>query len=108
MSAGKAWLDLCQALADLGLDEAGCAALGVRVVKLGLVWPLDVTFVRQACGGSAEVMVVEEKRPVIEDQIARLFYGRADAPALSGKTTPGGSALLSEVGVLDAAWCGAR
>ncbi|MPS67753.1 MAG: indolepyruvate ferredoxin oxidoreductase family protein [Novosphingobium sp.] len=103
VSAGKAWLDLCQALTDLGLDEAGCAALGVRVVKLGLVWPLDVTFVRQACGGSAEVMVVEEKRPVIEDQIARLFYGRADAPALSGKTAPDGSALLSEVGVLDAA-----
>lgn len=102
VSAGKAWLDLCQALADLGLDEAGCAALGLRVVKLGLVWPLDAAFVRQACG-SAEVLVVEEKRPVIEDQIARLFYGRADAPALSGKTAPDGSALLSEVGVLDAA-----
>ena len=103
VSAGKAWLDLCQALADLGLDEAGCAALGLRVVKLGLVWPLDVAFVRQTCGGSAEVLVVEEKRPVIEDQIARLFYGRADAPALSGKTTPDGAALLSEIGVLDAA-----
>jgi len=103
VSAGKAWLDLCQALADLGLDQAGCAALGLRVVKLGLVWPLDAAFVRQACGGSAEVMVVEEKRPVIEDQIARLFYGRADAPALSGKTAPDGAPLLSEVGVLDAA-----
>ncbi|MFC0683294.1 indolepyruvate ferredoxin oxidoreductase family protein [Novosphingobium clariflavum] len=102
VSAGKAWLDLCQALADLGLDEEGCAALGLRVVKLGLVWPLDAVFVRQACRGSAEVMVVEEKRPVIEDQVARLFYGRADAPALSGKTAPDGAALLSQVGVLDA------
>ncbi|WP_395329053.1 indolepyruvate ferredoxin oxidoreductase family protein [Novosphingobium sp. BL-8H] len=103
VSAGKAWLDLCQALADLGLDAAQCAALGLKVVKLGLVWPLDAAFVRQACGGSAEVLVVEEKRRVMEDQIARLFYGRADAPALSGKTAPDGAPLLSEVGVLDAA-----
>ncbi|TCM18829.1 indolepyruvate ferredoxin oxidoreductase [Novosphingobium sp. PhB165] len=103
VSAGKAWLDLCQALADLGLDEAACRALGLRVVKLGLVWPLDAGFLHRACGGSAELMVVEEKRPVIEDQIARLFYGRANAPALSGKTAPDGAKLLSEVGVLDAA-----
>ncbi|MCJ2188058.1 indolepyruvate ferredoxin oxidoreductase family protein [Novosphingobium beihaiensis] len=101
VSAGKAWLDLCQALADLGLDEAKCRAMGLRVVKLGLVWPLDAAFVRQACGGSGEVLVVEEKRAFIEEQIARLFYGTANAPALSGKHAPDGAKLLSEVGVLD-------
>lgn len=104
VSAGKAWLDVCQALADLGLDDEGRRrALGLRVVKLGLVWPLDVAFVREACGHSAELLVVEEKRAFIEEQLARLFYGRADAPVLTGKTLPDGSPLLRETGVLDPA-----
>lgn len=102
VTAGKAWLDVCQALSDLGLDEAKCRAIGLRVVKLGLVWPIDAEFARQACGGSAEVLVVEEKRAFIEEQLARIFYGRADAPALSGKMEPDGTALLPEIGVLDA------
>jgi len=102
VSAGKAWLDVCQALADLGLDiEAKRSAIGLRVIKLGLVWPIDAGFARAAMGGSAEVLVVEEKRAFIEDQLARAFYGRADAPALTGKTTPQGAPLLPEIGVLD-------
>jgi indolepyruvate ferredoxin oxidoreductase len=104
VSAGKAWLDVCQVLADLGLDdEARRRALGLRVVKLGLVWPLDAAFVREACGHSAELLVVEEKRAFIEEQLARLFYGRADAPVLTGKTLPDGTPLLRETGVLDPA-----
>jgi indolepyruvate ferredoxin oxidoreductase len=103
ISAGKAWLEVCQALADLGLDAAACAALGLKVVKLGLVWPLDADFLRHACGGSAEVLVVEEKRAFIEEQAARAVYGRAHAPALSGKITPDGARLLPETGVLDPA-----
>jgi indolepyruvate ferredoxin oxidoreductase len=103
VSAGKAWLDVCQALADLGLDAGKCRDMGLQVVKLGLVWPIDPAFAREACGGSAEVLVVEEKRAFVEDQLARLFYGRAQAPALSGKTDPDGAKLLSEIGVLDPA-----
>ena len=101
VSAGKAWLDVCQALTDLGLDEARCAAIGLSVVKLGLVWPIDAAFVREACAGTAEIFVVEEKRAFVEEQLARIFYGRANAPALSGKTEPDGTHLLSEIGVLD-------
>ena len=95
VTAGKSWLDVCQALADLGLGEAERRAIGLRVVKLGLVWPIDAAFAREACGGSTELLVVEEKRAVIEDQLARVFYGQAAAPALQGKP------LLPEVGVLD-------
>ncbi|MET0366001.1 MAG: indolepyruvate ferredoxin oxidoreductase family protein, partial [Sphingobium sp.] len=98
VTAGKSWLDVCQALADLRLDAR---AIGLSVVMLGLVWPIDFAFVRAACGGSAELLVVEEKRPVIEDQLARTFYGQANAPMLSGKTDPDGAPLLSEIGVLD-------
>ncbi|MFC0206125.1 indolepyruvate ferredoxin oxidoreductase family protein [Novosphingobium soli] len=103
VSAGKAWLDVCQALADLGLANERRRALGLRVVKLGLVWPMDAAFARAACGGSAEVLVVEEKRAFIEEQLARVFYGRADAPVLTGKTLPDGTPLLRETGVLDPA-----
>jgi indolepyruvate ferredoxin oxidoreductase len=101
VTAGKAWLDVCQALADLGLDADKCRALGLRVVKLGLVWPLETEFARQACAGSTELLVVEEKRPLIEEQLARLFYGTADAPMLTGKHEPDGTPLLSAVGTLD-------
>ena len=101
VTAGKAWLDVCQALADLGLDEERRKAIGLRVVKLGLVWPIDQAFAREACGGSGELFVVEEKRPVIEEQLTRVFYGSANAPALTGKAEPDGTALLSEIGVLD-------
>jgi indolepyruvate ferredoxin oxidoreductase len=101
VTAGKSWLDLCQALADLGLDEAQCSAIGLRVVKLGLVWPIDQAFARDTCLGSAEVLVVEEKRAVIEDQLARAFYGQANAPVLTGKFNREGGPLLPEVGVLD-------
>jgi len=101
VSAGKAWLDLCQALDDLALDEGKCRDIGLSVVKLGLVWPIDAAFVRKACAGSAEVLVVEEKRAFIEEQLARVFYSRADAPVLSGKAEPDGAPLLPEIGVLD-------
>lgn len=103
VSAGKAWLDVCQALADLGLTDERRRKLGLRVVKLGLVWPLDGAFLRDSCGGSAEVLVVEEKRAFIEEQLARTFYGRADAPVLTGKTLPDGAPFLRETGVLDPA-----
>ncbi len=101
VSAGKAWLDLCQALIDLGLTEARCRELGIRVVKYGLIWPLDPVFTREALGHSREVLVIEEKRPVIEDQIARIFYGTANEPAITGKHDPEGKPLLSSIGVLD-------
>ena len=101
VTAGKAWLDTQQALADLGLTDAACRALGLRVVKLGLIWPIEPEFARAACAGSTEILVIEEKRPVIEDQLARQFYGTANAPKIAGKTTPEGVPLLAATGVLD-------
>lgn len=105
VSAGKAWLDVCQALRDLGLDADRCAALGLRVVKIGLVWPLEPDFARRHCAGSREVLIVEEKRPLLEEQLSALFYRLPadERPAVAGKTTPQGVSLLSAVGVLDAA-----
>jgi indolepyruvate ferredoxin oxidoreductase len=103
VTAGKAYLDVRQALQDLGLDETRCRAAGIRVVKIGLVWPLDPEFAKTACAGSREVLAIEEKRPVLEEQLARAFYSLpADQrPAIAGKRDPEGRELLSSAGVLD-------
>ncbi len=101
VSAGKAWLDLCQALDDLGLDATRCRALGLAVAKIGMIWPLEPQFAREVCLGAQEVFVIEEKRPVLEEQLARMFYGDAQTPRLTGKTDGKGKPLLSSVGVLD-------
>jgi indolepyruvate ferredoxin oxidoreductase len=105
VAAGKAYLDVRQALQDLGLDEARRRAAGIRLVKIGLVWPLDPQFAAEACAGSREVLVVEEKRPVMEEQLARAFYDLpADRrPVITGKRDPEGRELFSSAGVLDPA-----
>ncbi|WP_019643986.1 indolepyruvate ferredoxin oxidoreductase family protein [Novispirillum itersonii] len=100
VTTGKASLDLMEALARLGLDEAGLAALGVRVLKLGLTWPLEPQAMRRFTAGLDEVLVVEEKKGIIEDQIKTLLYGQPGAPKVSGKTAPDGRALLASLGEL--------
>jgi indolepyruvate ferredoxin oxidoreductase len=103
VTAGKAYLDVRQALQDLGLDERRRRQAGIRVVKIGLVWPLEPEFAKAACAGSREVLVVEEKRPVLEEQLARVFYTLAadQRPTIAGKRDPEGRELLSAAGVLD-------
>ncbi|MBL8267091.1 indolepyruvate ferredoxin oxidoreductase family protein [Steroidobacter sp.] len=102
VSAGKAYLDVRQALSDLGLDDARCQALGVRVYKPGLIWPMDGERLRDFAQASSAVLVVEEKRPVMEEQIARHLYsiGSDRRPALAGKQDLRGAPLLSTVGEL--------
>jgi indolepyruvate ferredoxin oxidoreductase len=102
ISAGKAYLDLRQALADLGLDEAHCRRLGIRVYKPGLIWPMDRERLVDFAQGHAAVLVVEEKRPVMEDQVARHLYaiGADRRPSLAGKQDLQCAPLLSSVGEL--------
>lgn len=102
ISAGKAYLDVRQALSDLGLDEESCARLGLRLHKPGLIWPMDPQGIRNFARGSQAVLVIEEKRPVMEDQIARALYtlDASQRPALAGKQDLNGAPLLSSVGEL--------
>ena len=65
IASGKAWGDTLQALADLGLDQAACRALGIRLHKVAVVWPLEAQTVREFATGLQEILVVEEKRQVI-------------------------------------------
>jgi len=102
VAAGKTFLDVRQALENLGLGADRCAALGVRLYKPGLIWPLEPIGLTAFAESSEEVLVVEEKRPVIEEQVAAILFtlpsGRR--PRLTGKRDADGGLLLSSVGEL--------
>src|SRR5574343_1142412 len=87
MASGKAWNDTRQAMADLGLDDATCQRLGIRLHKVGVVWPLEAQLTREFATGLQEILVVEEKRQVIEYQLKEELYNwRADVrPNVLGK-----------------------
>ncbi len=87
IASGKAFNDTRQALIDLGLDEDACRRLGVRLHKVNVVWPLEATITRDFAQGLQEILVVEEKRQVIEYQLKEELYNwRADVrPNVLGK-----------------------
>ncbi|HEX7686091.1 MAG TPA: indolepyruvate ferredoxin oxidoreductase family protein [Burkholderiaceae bacterium] len=87
IASGKAYNDLRQALADLGLDDATCRRLGIRIHKVNVVWPLEATIARDFAQGLKEILVVEEKRQMIEYQLKEQLYNwRSDVrPTVLGK-----------------------
>jgi indolepyruvate ferredoxin oxidoreductase len=87
IASGKAYNDTRQALDDLGLDDQTCRRLGIRLHKVNVVWPLDATITRDFAQGLQEILVVEEKRQVIEYQIKEELYNwRPDVrPNVLGK-----------------------
>ena len=87
IASGKAFNDTRQALADLGLDGDTCRRLGIRLHKVNVVWPLEATITRDFAQGLQEILVVEEKRQVIEYQLKEELYNwRADVrPNVLGK-----------------------
>jgi indolepyruvate ferredoxin oxidoreductase len=96
VTAGKSFLDVEQARGDLGLD-------GVRLLKLGMTWPLEPEVIRDFARGLEEIIVVEEKQPIIENQIKSILYGSATAPRVLGKTDDRGATLLKPESDLSAA-----
>ncbi|MFG6083151.1 indolepyruvate ferredoxin oxidoreductase family protein [Paracoccus litorisediminis] len=97
VAAGKAWQDLSQALNEMGWSEGRLAGMGLRLLKVGAVWPLDDRIVRDFAEGLDTIVVVEEKRPLLEDQIRATLYGQARAPRIIGKTFAG-QAYASDAG----------
>ncbi|MES2264320.1 MAG: indolepyruvate ferredoxin oxidoreductase family protein [Pseudomonadota bacterium] len=87
MTAGKAYLDVRQALADLGLDDATCEQVGIRLMKVGCVWPLDAQDARGFATGLEEILVVEEKRQILEYALKEELYNWRDdvRPRVYGK-----------------------
>lgn len=105
VTCGKSWLDVQTALRLAGLTETRCGQLGIGLYKIGLVWPLESEGARSFAAGYDEILIVEEKRPLVEDQFRTALYSM-DAekrPVITGKTDPGGRTLLASHGELDPA-----
>jgi len=102
VTTGKAHLDMMEALRLLGLDEAACRSHGIDIYKVGMVWPLARRSALEFVRGKAEILVVEEKRGIIESQLKEYFY---DYPghkphSMVGKRDEDGNRLISWIGEL--------
>ena len=95
IASGKAYNDTRQALIDLGLDDDTCRQLGIRLHKVGVVWPLEAQGTREFALGLREILVVEEKRQVIEYQLKEELYNwRPDVrPVVVGKFSDAGGEM---------------
>ena len=87
ITSGKSYLDVRQAFDDLGIDEQLAAEIGIRLYKVGMVWPLEAEGVRRFAEGLDEILVVEEKRQLLEYQLKEELYNwREDVrPRVVGK-----------------------
>ncbi len=101
MTHGKSYLDVLQALDELNLTEEAAAALGLRLYKVGMTWPLEPEGAANFARGLQKVLVVEEKRSLLESQLKELLYGTEAAPAIVGKHDEQGEVLLQSEMALD-------
>jgi len=102
ITAGKSAADVRQALLDLGLDPARLDETGLRLLTLGLVYPLDEEVVREFCSGLDEVVVIEEKRGFVEDAVKAALQPLAQAVRVVGKRDVDGHPLFPVEGGMDA------
>ena len=100
ITTGKAYGDLRQALQDLDLDEAKAQELGLSIYKIGLTWPLEPDGLRAFADGHDDLLVIEEKKPILEEQLTRILFNRSPRPRLSGKHDPSGRPLVPGIGEL--------
>ncbi len=105
MATGKAYLHVRQALHDLGIDDKTGEKLGLRIYKVGLTWPLDPEGALHFADGLEEVLVVEERRDVMEHQLRAMLYNLPDRrrPRIVGKRDDQNKPLLRDTLDLDAA-----
>ncbi|MFZ2108658.1 MAG: pyruvate ferredoxin oxidoreductase, partial [Roseiarcus sp.] len=100
VTTGKAHLDLIEALRLLGLDEPACRKIGLDVYKVGMVWPLAPRSALEFVRGKREILIVEEKRGIIESQFKEYFYDYpGDKPhCMVGKRDEQGEPLIPWIG----------
>ena len=104
VTTGKSYLDVRQALEDLGITEEKAATIGIRLYKIGMPWPLEPAGVREFAEGLEEILVIEEKRPLIENQLKEELYNYPlnERPRIVGKLDEKQQPLQSAAGVLTA------
>ncbi len=101
ITCGKSYMDVRQALQYLGIDEAEAQRLGIRLYKVAMTWPLEPTGALKFAQGLEKVVVVEEKRALIETQLKDICYAQVSVPAVIGKRDEKGAILFQSNGALD-------
>jgi indolepyruvate ferredoxin oxidoreductase len=101
VTAGKPYYDLMQALRDLGIRQEELHALGVRIAKFGMTFPLEPQFVAEFARGLETIVVIEEKRSFLELQLREALYNAPVRPLILGKQDENGQVLLPATGELD-------
>ncbi len=101
LAAGKTYYDVRQALRELGLDDAALRRHGIRLLQMGMLFPMEPRIVREFARGLEEILVVEEKRPFLEMFAKELLYGAPDRPRIVGKQDEEERPLLPAIGELD-------
>lgn len=98
MAAGKNYFDLREALEAMGLDTPKLEAIGIRIFKLGMIYPFDGAAARNFAAGLEEVIVIEDKRPFLEGFLKEALYGLPEAPVVIGKNDEKGELFLTACG----------
>src|SRR3954469_3298181 len=101
ITVGKSYLDVRQALDELGLDEVKANDMGLRLYKVACPWPLSQAELVDFARGLDLIIVVEEKRSLIEVQVREELYGTANQPVCIGKKDESGNWLFPVKGALD-------
>ena len=103
VTTGKAYGDLRQALDDIGLNETMAAELGLSIYKVAMSWPLEPDGIRAFARGQEQLLVIEEKKGIIEEQLSRILYNESERPALIGKLDLAGPTVRARDWRIDAA-----
>jgi len=101
VTCGKSYMDVRQALQYLGIDDTEAARLGLRVYKVGMTFPLEPQGVLRFAQGLHKIIVVEEKRGLVESQLKEVLYGQPGAPQVVGKLNEQSHILFQSNGALD-------
>jgi len=94
VTTGKSYLDVLQALEYLGIDHKDAEAIGIRVYKIGMTWPLEPIGLREFARGLEDIIVVEEKRSFIESQMKEYMFNWSERPSIVGKYDESGAWIL--------------
>ena len=101
VTVGKSYLDTQLAFEELGIDETEAERLGVSLYKVAMPWPLEPRGILEFTKGLDLIIVVEEKRALIEPQIKEFLYDLSNRPKVIGKTDETGEPLFRTAGALD-------
>ena len=103
VAAGHSYFEVMEALALLGLRSADdLRSAGIRLLKIAMPFPIDPALIREFADGLTEILVIEEKAPLLERLIKDVLYSAAQRPIVVGKFAPDGSALVPGTGTFDA------